>query len=1198
MKQKQLRQLLSFVLLLLVTSSYAQWVVPSGEVTPWTAKIVTGNAEATEPADDANGKHWYEEGYDDSLWGSIVGPMSTENGNYEEYSHNWLRYTFTIDDVSELNNYLTAYVKSDDASTMYINGQRIMDGTYAGLYLCIELSVLHSGENTIAIYAEDGGGFAYLDFAIKKPIECNGVVYEVNVNENTAFVLNHTPNIGTDVVILSEITFDGETYPVVKIGEKAFLDCVSLRSVSLPNTLKEIGAYAFQNCTNLENIVLPDGLETVYAFAFAEVSKVASLNIPASVTYFDCACCDVGEIVVDKNNPIYSSIGKSLFNKDKTILRGVLASYIGEYVIPNNVVEVAGGAFRDCDNITGVVIPSNVTTIGASAFTGCNSLETLYIPETVVNLNTEALCANCRNLIQVSVPATITSINDQAFRGCHKLQSIDIPEGVTSIGAFAFEGCNEMESIMLPSTLEWIDYYGLWYCEGLQNVTCKALTPPMLGQVGFCYPGATLYVPSESRELYRAAECWRDFGNIKGIVASSTDVTTLPNTLYFNDVENRAGDFNLALNMKCVEENITAFQCDIYLPEGVTWKNTTDKRGNVVYDLPVFNEDRTDISYHTINPIAKNSDGSYKIIVYSMQKDNILETDGALLYLPLQISEEMESGEYNISVKNIVLTDIHTQQTLVDEVVSKLTIPSYEIGDANGDDMINVTDIVSIISYILGEADSNFIFDAADVNGDETINVTDIVGVIDIILNANPDIAPAMISKAIAKVAPKGSGNNLQIIPFTVLEGTTAATAKLDMNNPGDEFTAFQCEVEFPEGISWATTVDKRGNVKYTAPTFDAEADRTDSSYHTVEIGKNASGNINIFVYSMQKEIILDEEGAVLDLPFVVDENLAPGIYDVKIKNVVMTRTDQSDVKPADYTFSILVGSPAEPAIALNGNFTDEAIAEYNTALAANSAVAAIDLSNAVNVSNNTAFTTGNKNLVLYVDENASVKNTNNVVIGDECQNLVLTDGYSFAAPKAFTAANASYSRSMGTTWGTICLPYAVTSDENVAYYGITGVENDMLTLTKYDELPAGTPALVKKLAGEGIAPQATSVAVSSDINNVAGGVNMYGSYTNNVRVENPNSYYIYNDKFYSCNEYFFCNDFRAYFTMEGAGAKVLHIADIDDVATAIDALTGAGNGVSVEAIYGENGVLRNDLEKGVNIVKLSNGKTQKIVIK
>lgn len=676
-------------------------------------------------------------------------------------------------------------------------------------------------------------------------------------------------------------------------------------------------------------------------------------------------------------------------------------------------------------------------------------------------------------------------------------------------------------------------------------------------------------------------------------IEASTDLSVYPNVLYFNDVENKVGDFNLELNMKCAEENITAFQCDVYLPEGVEWKHTVDKRGKVVYDQPTFNEDRTDESYHSISPIALNADGSYRMIVYSMANEIILETDGAILTLPLSISEEMEAGDYNLIIKGIVVTDVNKQQTLVDKVVSRLTIPSYTLGDVNGDDMINVTDVVSVIAYILGDHSSDFIFPAGDINEDGVINVTDVVSIIDIILNSHAGSAAAAKLMAVRKTLASGDTSNLEIIPFAIAEGTSSSTVKLNLNNPGDEFTAFQCDIQLPEGIDWENTVDKRGNVKYTTPVFDSEADRTDASYHTVSVQKT-DGIFRVIVYSMANETILDEEGAVLDIPFVYADDIASGVYDVSIKNVVLTRVNKTDVKPADYTFSVLVGSPAESAIALNGNFTDEAINEYNTVLAANTTVAAIDLSNAVDVSSNTAFTTGNKNLVLYVAEDADVKNTNNVVVGGECANLVLTDGYNFAAPVEFTAASASYEREMTTTWGTIVLPFDVTSNENVVYYLPTEVDGGTLLLTRQEVLPANTPALVENVSGSGIAASATNVDVSDDLQpSVNNSITMYGSYVNGVRVDNPSAYYIYNDKFWLCNEYFYANAFRGYFALAGTAPKTLSVIVGDGVTTGVDGV----NTNNVEGYYDLSGKRFGSLQKGVNIVKTKTGESYKVIV-
>ena len=48
-------------------------------------------------------------------------------------------------------------------------------------------------------------------------------------------------------------------------------------------------------------------------------------------------------------------------------------------------------------------------------------------------------------------------------------------------------------------------------------------------------------------------------------------------------------------------------------------------------------------------------------------------------------------------------------------------------GDANGDLTVNVLDITSIVTYLLGQNPTPFIFEAADVNGDNVIDVLDVV---------------------------------------------------------------------------------------------------------------------------------------------------------------------------------------------------------------------------------------------------------------------------------------------------------------------------------------------------------------------------------------------------------------------------------------------------------------------------------------
>ena len=64
----------------------------------------------------------------------------------------------------------------------------------------------------------------------------------------------------------------------------------------------------------------------------------------------------------------------------------------------------------------------------------------------------------------------------------------------------------------------------------------------------------------------------------------------------------------------------------------------------------------------------------------------------------------------------------------------------YKPGDANGDDVVDVADVVSIVNYILGDIAENFKIRAANVDGEvnedgtPNISVSDVVGVVNIIL--------------------------------------------------------------------------------------------------------------------------------------------------------------------------------------------------------------------------------------------------------------------------------------------------------------------------------------------------------------------------------------------------------------------------------------------------------------------------------
>ena len=58
----------------------------------------------------------------------------------------------------------------------------------------------------------------------------------------------------------------------------------------------------------------------------------------------------------------------------------------------------------------------------------------------------------------------------------------------------------------------------------------------------------------------------------------------------------------------------------------------------------------------------------------------------------------------------------------------------FLLGDVNADGLVNITDVVCLVNYILGGNPNPFVLEAADINKDEIINITDAVGLVSIIL--------------------------------------------------------------------------------------------------------------------------------------------------------------------------------------------------------------------------------------------------------------------------------------------------------------------------------------------------------------------------------------------------------------------------------------------------------------------------------
>ena len=278
---------------------------------------------------------------------------------------------------------------------------------------------------------------------------------------------------------------------VTTIGDVAFGDCSALTSVSMPS-VTTIGDYVFYYCSALTSVSMPE-VTTIGGGAFGGCSALTSVHIPASCTSIAGnsfqGCQSLEEIVVDENNPNYSSMDGVLYDKDKTTLIGWPTAE-GEIDIMPSVTTIGDGAFYDCDALLSVSMPS-VTTIGNWAFGYCSSLTSVEMPK-ATTIGGYAF-GWCYDLTSVTMPA-VTTIGDRAFYYCNALTSLDIPASVTTIGKYSFSGCSSLTSV---------------YCHWEQPLECD----PRFEETVLA--NATLYVPDGCVDAYRGVYPWSEFANIE-----------------------------------------------------------------------------------------------------------------------------------------------------------------------------------------------------------------------------------------------------------------------------------------------------------------------------------------------------------------------------------------------------------------------------------------------------------------------------------------------------------------------------------------------------------------------------------------------------------------------------------------------------------------------------------------------------------
>ena len=141
--------------------------------------------------------------------------------------------------------------------------------------------------------------------------------------------------------------------------------------------------------------------------------------------------------------------------------------------LANGVETIGDRAFFYCASLTNITIPKSVKEIKGDAFSSCTSLKSIEIPDSVERIGS---FYGCTSLESIVIPDSQESIDISAFSSCTSLKSVKIGGGVTSINLYAFQGCKSLESVSIPKGVTYIGSGAFKDCTSLKDVRYENTT--------------------------------------------------------------------------------------------------------------------------------------------------------------------------------------------------------------------------------------------------------------------------------------------------------------------------------------------------------------------------------------------------------------------------------------------------------------------------------------------------------------------------------------------------------------------------------------------------------------------------------------------------------------------------------------------------------------------------------------------------
>lgn len=438
----------------------------------------------------------------------------------------------------------------------------------------------------VMLLAGVGSSFAF---------EHEGLTYRVVDNDAKTVKVSYqgsepssNPYTQSSIVIPSTVPFNGSSYTVVEIGERAFM-YASISTIDIAPTVKTIGDEAFAKCQTITSIDL------------------------SNIEFF----------------------GSAIFDNCRNLV---------SVTLPKTLQSIPNSMFSNCSNITSFTFSDNITSIGSGAFQG-TGLTSVTI--TCRDIGSNAF-AYCQQLTKVTLLSDGYMVSSNQFSGSNKINMIVCLGRFSGSVDLGFsDNVKEDATVYVPKSQmnKWSSFLNV------NEVTISNVGKHVIdvypynyngdnygrvlinGEYTDCLYGNTLLAePGSNVEVEFINNSSYDYYEIETFTLNGSDMTSsVVDNKY--TITNVSGNQTIQTTWKegdTYNINMSYMNCDVFINGDQVWGGNYKYLSNKDYTVLIKPNTGYDINTFTVNyndkksDLVKNSDGSYS---YTFKLNSDTELD-------------------------------------------------------------------------------------------------------------------------------------------------------------------------------------------------------------------------------------------------------------------------------------------------------------------------------------------------------------------------------------------------------------------------------------------------------------------------------------------------------------------------------------------------------------------------------------------